>query len=253
MSTSMIDQAIPLERMTPELVLDLTFPEKELGYDKQRVDSFVAAVAEELRQMIREIATANEKVIKPQLGTGREIGDLLQRAHDLAGRIKDDAEREAAVVRHGAHRAAAKAKQESDDLLQKARREAEALVGDARVEAQHASETASHLQRLAEAKATVMQREAHREAKLICHEAKSAAMKVIAAARSQGADEAQQLENRIRRLQEAESNLRQRIQLLVAQLRALQEQSDLACPDDHELPQLSGAPSPSPIDDSWLA
>ncbi|MDP9225728.1 MAG: DivIVA domain-containing protein, partial [Actinomycetota bacterium] len=79
MSTPTIEQSIPLERMTPEQVLALTFPEKELGYDKQRVDGFVAAVADELRQMIREIATANEKVIRPQSGTGREIGDLLQR------------------------------------------------------------------------------------------------------------------------------------------------------------------------------
>jgi peptidoglycan DL-endopeptidase RipA len=240
----MIDQA-PLERMTPEEVLAVTFPEKEFGYDKQRVDSFVDAVAKELRQLDREIATANEKVIKPHLGTGREIGDLLQRAHDLATRIKEDAEREATHVRQQAQSAVARAKKEKDDLLRSARREAEALVGDARVEAQHASQAASSLQRLAEAKATVLQREAYEKAKQIRAEALRAADKVIAAARSQGAGEANQLEGRIRRLRETESNLRARIQSLAAHLRGLQEQTDFARSDDHgaSAPFFEGAES----------
>jgi DivIVA domain-containing protein len=219
--------------MTPEQVRGVTFPEKEFGYDKQRVDSFVDAVAEELRQLGREVATANEKVIKPHLGTGREIGDLLQRAHDLATRITEEAEREATNVRQQAQSAVARAKKERDDLLRSARREAEALVGDARVEAQHASQAASSLQRLSEARATVLQREAYQNAKRIRDEAERAADKVIAAARSQGADEANQLESRIRRLREMESNLRARTQSLAAHLRDLQEQSDLARSDDH--------------------
>jgi DivIVA domain-containing protein len=228
----MIDQA-RLERMTPEQVLGVSFPEKEFGYDKQRVDSFVDAVAEELRQLGREVATANEKVIKPHLGIGREIGDLLQRAHDLATRIKDDAEREATNVRQQAQSAVARAKKERDDLLRSARREAEALVGDARVEAQHASQAASSLQRLSEARATVLQREAYQKAKQIRDEAKRAADEVIAEARSQGADEANQIESRIRRLRDTESSLRARIQSLAAHLRGLQGQSDNARSDDH--------------------
>jgi DivIVA domain-containing protein len=228
----MTDQS-PLERMTPEHVLGVAFPEKELGYDKQHVDSFVAAVAEELRQMARELATANEKVIKPQLGAGREIGDLLQRAHDLAARIQEDAEREATDVRHQAQSMAAIAKKESDDLLRNARREAQTLVGDARVEKQHATEAASHLQRLAEAKATVLQREAHQKAKLIRQEAESAAKEVIAAASSQAVAEAKQLETRIQRLRKTESDLRERIQSMAAHVRDLREQSDPARSDEH--------------------
>jgi DivIVA domain-containing protein len=232
-SSSLIEQAITLDRMTPEQVLDVQFPETELGYDKQRVDSFVAAVAEELRQLLREIATANEKATKPELGIGREIGDLLQRAHDIAVRTKNDAEREATVVRQQAQSEAAKLKKQSDDLLRNARKEAQDLIEDARVRSQRASEAAAQLQRLTQARATVMQREAYQEAKLIRHQAETAAQKVIAAAKDQGADEAKQLEERIRRLREVESKLRQRIKVLAGEVRSLQRQENPAPRHDH--------------------
>ena len=130
-------------RLTPLDVRRWEFGSALRGYDRARVDEFKARVADEIEELARRINDLDAKArgFHDQLRTFRErdraINDALVSAQQLRTDIREQAEKEGALVlqeaRSESDKLLGESKLESDRLSQDSRAEAERLLTDARV------------------------------------------------------------------------------------------------------------------------
>jgi DivIVA domain-containing protein len=233
------------DMLTPEEIEATTFPESERGYEKAHVDALLRTIAEEIRQLKREIDKAKEKAEKPYRGVAREMSDLLEHAGNIARQLASNAEEKAASLLKEAQETAAKLKKEATDLRSNAKLEAETMLAEAKTEAVRKREQAAHLRQLAEAEGTVLKQEIQREAKRLRAEAKRRIEEARAQAEHDSLARAQALDVKVRKLVEAETVLKKRINGLTRRLRALEEEVPPA-----ESPEVE--PSESPTVEPWL-
>ena len=130
-------------RLTPLDVRRWEFGSALRGYDRARVDEFKARVADEIEELARRTNDLDAKArgFHDQLRTFRErdraINDALVSAQQLRTDIREQAEKEGALVlqeaRSESDKLLGESKLESDRLSQDSRAEAERLLTDARV------------------------------------------------------------------------------------------------------------------------
>jgi DivIVA domain-containing protein len=115
--------------LTPVDVRRYDFGSALRGYDKQRVDQFRDQVADELERQARLVQELEAKArgFHEQLRAFRErdkaLNEALVSAQQLRGEIRDQAEREAALVLR-------EARAEGDRLIDEARSEVRRLQGE---------------------------------------------------------------------------------------------------------------------------
>jgi DivIVA domain-containing protein len=233
------------DMLTPEEVEATTFPESENGYEKAHVDAFLRTIAEEIRQLKRDIATAEQKAEKPYRGVAREMADLMEHASDIARQLATNAEEKASSLLHEAQESASKMKKEATELRSKAKLESETMLAEAKTEAVRKREQAAHLRRLAEAEGSVLRQEIQREAKRLRAEARRKIEEARTQAERDSVERAQALETRVRKLVEAETTLKKRVAALTSRVHELEEQA----PPEEPAP---AAPTESPTVEPWL-
>lgn len=195
--------------LDPDEIQNTTFPEAEHGYDTARVDSFLHTMSEEVRELQRELEVVTEKAERPYLAVGKELGDLLQRAHDVAKEVMEEAEAHAAKSLQHAHHTSDKANEDATKLKRETQEQVESQLNEAKYEAEQMKEQALKIRKRSEAEGVVLRQEAGREAKLLLREAKQ---------------RSQVLHEDIRKLEQTESSLRRRVETLSDQLQSLQQQ-----------------------------
>jgi DivIVA domain-containing protein len=211
------------DAISPDDVERTTFHTTRDGYDKDEVEVFLHAVASDMRALKGELESARLGAHHPYEALGREMGALMQHAHDAADHVRKAAETEAATLIQKAQQHAAKARQEAEQL--KKRYESETLVArdEAMAAVDRLREQAEQQHRLAEAEASIKQQEARRSAKRVHDEAKKKAQEVLAKVDAEAHARAAESERRLRKLQEVETKLRRRIEFLSTKLHAMTE------------------------------
>ena len=115
----------------PEGIERADFPTALRGYDKDEVDAYLRQLAAEHRRLVAASRSAKAPD-KPYHRFGEEVGELLQHAKDVADRIKQRAEEDAARRREDAKKAVRemrdKAKREAQQIKQAAEYEAKARL-----------------------------------------------------------------------------------------------------------------------------
>jgi DivIVA domain-containing protein len=218
------------EALTPEDIAKATFRVTREGYDKDEVEVFLHAVASDMSALKAELESARLGAHRPFEALGREMGALMQHAHDAARNVRVNAENEANGVLQKAQREVKRLKDEAETLKRKYQSEALIERDEANVVAERMKEQAEQHRRLAEAESSIMQQEARRLAKRIQDEAKRKANQIIAAAEGEGVERAKEAERRLRRLQEMDMKLRRRIEILTVRLQNLNKEVKDASP-----------------------
>jgi DivIVA domain-containing protein len=195
---------------TPEDVEAARFEVTYPGYDQVEVEGYLKRIADDMRALTSELETVRARSERPFLQAGREVGDLLQHAQEVADKLVSDAEADAARIRQGAERAATATRDNAGRDIRRKQKEVEILLSEARAEAARLREQADHHIRLAQAEVTVTRREAHREAKQVRAEAKREAEQI----RTQSRRELEETAKHIRKLRAAEAELLQRIDVM---------------------------------------
>jgi DivIVA domain-containing protein len=199
-----------VERLTPEEIERAAFPEHFNGYDPARVDALLSAAADEIRLLQAELEHERTKAAKPYLAAGREIGSLLERAEKVSDEIVKEAGLEAARLRQDAEKDAAAARTGLDRAHRDAQRQARDLMEHARSEAERMKKQADHSLRLAEAELSLARRDGRAEAKQITAKARAEAEKI----RAEAADSVEKAERRVRKLQQVEAELTEKMRSL---------------------------------------
>ena len=193
----------------PEEIESVRFPITSPGYDEVEVEGFLKRLADDIRILTAELDVARARAERPFLEAGREVGDLLQRSHDIAEKLVRDSEMNAARILQEAETSADETREGADKDARRNRKEAEVILSEARSEAARLKEQADHHLRLGQAEVTVARREAHRDAK----ELRAQAKKEVERAREQARAELEEVAKRIRRLRATEAELQQQIDL----------------------------------------
>jgi DivIVA domain-containing protein len=204
-----------LSDLSPEDIEGARFPRRARGYDRERVEAFLRRVAEELRR-----ARSRPKGAEPYRQLGEEIGGFLQHAKDAAESLRGEAERELEAALQRAEGMVERARREAEELKRDAQREADELRARADLDAESARNEAARLKRLARADATVVAREAKRTAAEIRDRAQRQAEKIRAAAQRDAQLQTERTERKVRRLQDLEFALAQRVSAAEARLEA---------------------------------
>jgi DivIVA domain-containing protein len=218
------NSAVVSDTLSPDDIEKTTFHSTPDGYDKVEVEVFLHAVASDMHALKRELESARLSAHRPLEALGREMGALMQHAHDTAERVRKSAETEAATTLQRAHRDATKLRQDAEQL--KKRYETETLVArdEAMATVDRLREQAEQQRRLAKAESSIMQQEAWRSAKRIQDEAKRKAQEILVKADSEARARTAESERRLRKLQEVETKLRRRIESLSTKLQTMIEQ-----------------------------
>jgi DivIVA domain-containing protein len=185
---------------------EVTYP----GYDQVEVEGFLKQIADDMRALTAELDRVRARSERPFLQAGREVGDLLQHAQEVADKLVSDAESDAARIRQEAERAGTATREKADRDIRRKQKEVEIRLSEARAEAARLRDQADHHIRLAQAEVTVSRREAHREAKQVRAEAKKEAEQL----RTQSRRELEETAKHIRKLRRAESELLARIDVM---------------------------------------
>lgn len=239
-----------LGALSPDDIELTTFHITAEGYDKDEVEVFLRAVASDVRALKRELESTQAGSHRPLEALGQEMGALMQHAHDAAGQVRKSAETEAATVLQKAQHDASKARQEAEKL--KKRYESETLVArdEAMAVVDRLREQAEQQRRLADAQVSILHQEARRSAKQIQDKAKKKAQDLLARVDAEAEARTSESERRLRKLQEVETKLRRRIDLLSSKLQAMTDhvrqaisEGETQEPDDEEPIRQSAAPS----------
>lgn len=195
---------------TPEDIEGTRFAISYPGYDEAEVEGFLKRIADDMRVLTSELDTARARSERPFLQAGREVGELLQRAQEVADKLVRDAESDAANIRQEAERAGTATREKAERDIRRRQKEVDVLLSEARAEAARLREQADHHIRLAQAEVTVSRREAHRDAKQVRADAKREAEQT----RMQSRRELEETAKHIRKLRAAEAELLQRIDVM---------------------------------------
>jgi DivIVA domain-containing protein len=208
------------DAMSPEEIENTRFTISVEGYDKDEVEVFLKGVAADFRSLQRQIPDSSDR---PYYEAGREVGDLLQHAHDSALHIKKEAQEEAAVLLQDAQRTSKRAREEAALMTKRAEKEASVVREEAYAAAERYREQAERSRRLAEAERSIAGQDTRRETKRLRDEAKRQAQQILSRAQAEAAERTVESERRLRRLQEAEATMRRRAALLQSKLDELTE------------------------------
>lgn len=221
--TPVSEPTIP-EALSPDDIEKASFHTVKDGYDKDEVEVFLHAVATDVRALKGEVESARLGSHRPYDALGREMGALMQHAHDAAAHVRKTAENEATTILQKAQHDAAKARQEAEQLKKKYETEKLIARDEALAAVDRLREQAEQQRQMAEAEGNILHQEARRSAKRLQDDAKKKAGEIIATATSESHARAAEAERRLRRLQEFETKLRRRIEFLTAKLQALTQQ-----------------------------
>jgi DivIVA domain-containing protein len=123
-----------VDRDSIERVRSATFPVARRGYDQREVDRFLSSLADWLETGGADQGRSD--LIRRELERiGEETGRLLTEAHDIAERLRVQAEREAEGLIEGAQTQADRTRAEADRILAQAQGVAEAAAQKLRTEA----------------------------------------------------------------------------------------------------------------------
>jgi DivIVA domain-containing protein len=153
-----------VDRDSIDRIRSATFPIARRGYDKREVDKFLISLADWL-----ETGGADQsrtEVVRRELErVGEQTGKILTEAHDVAERLRVQAEREVEGLTEGAQAQADRTRAEADKIL---------------AEAQGVAETAAEKLRTdADAYATQTRTDADREAEQTLAKARAEAKRVV--------------------------------------------------------------------------
>jgi DivIVA domain-containing protein len=230
------ESAVP-DAIAPDDIEKATFRTVQAGYDKDEVEVFLNAVASDVRALKRELDSIRHGAHRPYESLGREIGALMQHAHDAAAHVRKGAENEATTMLQKAQRDAAKARQEAEQLKKKYETETLIARDEALAAVDRLREQAEQQRRFAEAEANILHQEARRSARRLHDEAKKKAANIVEAATSESQARAAESERRLRRLQEFETKLRGRIEFLSGKLQTLTQQVKNSMEAEAEAPE----------------
>jgi len=139
-----------MDRDSIERIRSATFPVARRGYDKREVDRFLTSLAEWLETGGADQGRSD--VIRRELErVGEQTGKILTEAHDVAERLRVQAERESEGMIEGAQTQSERTRAEADRILADAQGVAEKAAENLRTEAdEYATETRSAADRDAE-------------------------------------------------------------------------------------------------------
>jgi DivIVA domain-containing protein len=139
-----------------------TFPTGRRGYDKREVDRFLARLAEWLETGVADQGPT-DAVRRELEQVGEQTAKILTAAHDVAERLRVQAEREVEGLTEGAQTQAAQKRAEADKILAEAQGVAETAAQKLRTEAdKYATKTRTDADRDAEQSLTKARAEAKR-------------------------------------------------------------------------------------------
>jgi DivIVA domain-containing protein len=219
-----------LQNQTPDVVEDEE-PYAKLGSD-----------AGKLMQLARDHADRMKAEAMAEIGAERAAAataaaEVLEKAETEAAAVRQMAERDATSIRDDADRQHAEAQSrareveiETDNLAARAQSEAEGIRAAAEAEARtlksEVEEEAKRIKAKARADHTVLTREAHREANRIEREAKQRAELLKDEAEEKAGERVRHARAEVRKLRDAESTLKNRIQALQETLDSLSNEVD---------------------------
>lgn len=124
-----------LEPLSPQDIEKADFAIAMRGYDREEVDGFLRAMAQEQRTLLEELTTAKRGAEQSYLALGDEIGGLLQHAKDVADDMVKKADEEAARLlddaRQAAERTTSESEQRAAEIRAEAQKDAAECVADA--------------------------------------------------------------------------------------------------------------------------
>jgi DivIVA domain-containing protein len=139
-----------------------TFPTGRRGYDKREVDRFLARLAEWLETGVADQGPT-DAVRRELEQVGEQTAKILTEAHDVAERLRVQAEREVEGLTEGAQTQAAQKRAEAEKILAEAQGVAETAAQKLRTEAdKYATKTRTDADRDAEQSLTKARAEAKR-------------------------------------------------------------------------------------------
>ncbi|MGH2750521.1 MAG: DivIVA domain-containing protein [Actinomycetota bacterium] len=230
-----------LQKQTP-VDLEDAEPYARLGSDAGKLMQLARDHADRMKSEALEAIAADQAKFEA------EVTELKQRAETEAAALREMAERDASAVKDEADRLhteaqtrareveietdnnAARARTEADEIRSAAESEAAALKADVEAEAKRIREKAR-------ADYTVLTREAHREANRIEREARQSAELLKDETEEKSVERVRRARAEVRKLREAETTLKRRIQALQSTLDSLSNEID----DDRR-----GKPGPQP-------
>jgi DivIVA domain-containing protein len=225
----------------PIRVVEEEEPYARLGSDAGKLMQLARDHADRMKaEGLVEIAAA-------RTAAEREVAELLERAGTEASALREMAERDAKSLRDDADRAHANAQTrareveiESENMLSRARTEVDGIRAAAEAEIRtlrsEAEEEAKRIKNKARADHTVVTREAHREANRIEKEARQRAELLKDEAEEKADQRVRHARAEVRKLSDAESTLKKRIQALQSTLDSLSRAVDNAEEDSAEAP-----------------
>jgi DivIVA domain-containing protein len=236
------------EPLSPDDIEKAAFTSTPGGFDPDEVAVFLKSVADDMRALIRKQETAKIAVERPYHALGREIADLLEEANEVAMRAKKMAETEAANILQETHKSTRRDREEAQQIRRRAESEAMVVRDEAHAAAERLTAQAEQARRLAEAEGQILQQEARRDIKRMKEKAREYAAKTKTAADFDARERTRESERRLRRLQEAETIMRGRIQTLKARLDELTAQVGAA--EAERGPETEPAPEIDVTDDA---
>jgi DivIVA domain-containing protein len=211
------------DALTPKRIEEQVFAIGERGYDCDEVDAFLKQVAAHVDALVRG---ETQFGTKPYEALGIEMADLLQHANDVAAHVKKTAEDDAAVILQEAHKEAKSIREQAETVKRKLDAEAAAAKKEATEDAQRLKREAQHVRSLAEAEASLMKQDLRKEAKRLKEEARRRAEAILHSAQSEGKTRAREAELRLRKLQKAETIMKERLAALQEQLSETVEEAE---------------------------
>jgi DivIVA domain-containing protein len=145
-----------------ERIRSATFPIARRGYERREVDRFLLSLAEWLETGVAEEAPS-DAVRRELERVGEETSRILTAAHDVAERLRVQAEREVEGLTEGAQAQAERTRAEADKILAEAESVAETAAQKLRADADaYATQTRADADREAEQTLTRARAEAKR-------------------------------------------------------------------------------------------
>ena len=225
----------------PPAVVEEEEPYAKLGSDAGKLMQLAREHADRMK------AEATAEIAADRTAAEREVAELLERAGTEASALREMAERDAKLLRDDADRAHADAQTrareveiESENALTRAQTEVEGMRAAAEAEIRtlrsQAEEEAKRIKNKARADHTVVTREAHREANRIEKEARQRAELLKDEAEEKADQRVRHARAEVRKLSDAESTLKKRIQALQSTLDSLSRAVDDAGDTSAETP-----------------
>jgi len=124
-----------VDRDSIDRIRSATFPIARRGYEKREVDKFLTSLAEWLETGGADQSRSD--VVRRELErVGEQTGRILTEAHDVAERLRVQAEREAEGMTEGAQAQADRTRAEADKILAEAQGVAETTAQKLRTDAE---------------------------------------------------------------------------------------------------------------------